>query len=563
MSIKFSKFREKYFLHYLSLISILLFLLTPFFRSEETQAQSTQSFYTLTTIANPYPDPDESFGFDLALLGTNVIIPAPRDNSLAEDSGVLYVFTATGTRLLTINNPSPDVGDQFGYSVASFGGNVVVGTPFDDTSALNSGIVYVFDGTTGSLLLTINNPDPQVYGIFGYRVTSVGTYIAVSASTVNDGSGTIETGAVHIFDGATGAFVRTINNPSPLEKDKFGYETAPVGTNLIISAIRGDEAGTDTGTVYVYNPATGSQVLAINNPSPDLDDYFGNSVAAVGTNILVGAPYDDTTAEDSGRAYLFDGTTGSTLLTIDNPTPEPTDYFGFAVSSVGTYLLFVGAVHGETNFVNSGAAYLFSGIDGSLLVSSSYTDVGEADYFGNSVLGLGTSLVVGAFGEDTGGDGAGTTYAFIESGLSGSPSQGATSIDARPGQLYCNRPIEDYANVIQGSSGNDTLTGTEEDDLIGGFGGNDTISGLGGDDCLIGGAGKDTIYGGDGNDFILGQNGSDTLLGELGNDIILAELGNDKLDGGDGDDSLNGGDDFDSCRGGINVDTKIYCERLL
>src|SRR5689334_13697548 len=42
-----------------------------------------------------------------------------------------------------IPNPAPSVGDGFGYSLAFVGSNhFVIGAPFDDTSASDSGAVY-------------------------------------------------------------------------------------------------------------------------------------------------------------------------------------------------------------------------------------------------------------------------------------------------------------------------------------------------------------------------------------------------------------------------------------
>jgi hypothetical protein len=43
------------------------------------------------------------------------------------------------------------------------------------------------------------------------------------------------------------------------------------------------------------------------NPTPDVDDYFGYSVGAVGNNVLVGAWQDNAGATNAGAAYLFDG----------------------------------------------------------------------------------------------------------------------------------------------------------------------------------------------------------------------------------------------------------------
>src|SRR5262245_36241613 len=74
-------------------------------------------------------------------------------------------------------------------------------------------------------------------------------------------------------------------------------------------------------------------LLAIPTPNPESGDAFGVSVAALGTNILVGAPKDDAGAVDqAGTVYLLDGSTGALLRTIPNPNPEFGDSFGGSVA---------------------------------------------------------------------------------------------------------------------------------------------------------------------------------------------------------------------------------------
>jgi hypothetical protein len=79
-------------------------------------------------------------------------------------------------------------------------------------------------------------------------------------------------------------------------------------------------------------------------------------VAAVGDDILVGAPCDDTLGTDAGSAFLFDGTTGALLVTYDSPGPAPGDWFG---SSLAAYGLDVAIGYGSRERQE---AYLFEGV---------------------------------------------------------------------------------------------------------------------------------------------------------------------------------------------------------
>jgi Ca2+-binding RTX toxin-like protein len=81
--------------------------------------------------------------------------------------------------------------------------------------------------------------------------------------------------------------------------------------------------------------------------------------------------------------------------------------------------------------------------------------------------------------------------------------------------------------VINGSTNNDTLSGTAAADTLFGLAGNDTLRGLGGIDRLIGGAGDDRLEGAAGDDTLDGGAGSDRLEGGTGNDTYYVDSLND------------------------------------
>jgi Ca2+-binding RTX toxin-like protein len=66
--------------------------------------------------------------------------------------------------------------------------------------------------------------------------------------------------------------------------------------------------------------------------------------------------------------------------------------------------------------------------------------------------------------------------------------------------------------ILNGTSGNDTISGNAAPETISGFAGNDVIDG---------GQGDDVIDGGDGNDIISGSFGNDRLTGGAGNDTFV------------------------------------------
>ena len=85
---------------------------------------------------------------------------------------------------------------------------------------------------------------------------------------------------------------------------------------------------------------------------------------------------------------------------------------------------------------------------------------------------------------------------------------------------------------INGTDGDDNLTGTGGFDIINGNAGNDILTLLG----VEGGI----INSNDGNDTLTGSSGNDTLNGDDGNDIVIGLGGDDILRAGDGVDILTG-----------------------
>ena len=73
-----------------------------------------------------------------------------------------------------------------------------------------------------------------------------------------------------------------------------------------------------------------------NNPTPEASEGFGFAVAALGTGrVVIGAFQDNAGAPAAGAAYLF-STNGTLVCTFTNPTPAASDGFGRSVAAVGS-----------------------------------------------------------------------------------------------------------------------------------------------------------------------------------------------------------------------------------
>jgi len=374
------------------------------------------------------------FGYSVAAAGNNVLIGAPWDDTIAVNAGNAYLFDGlTGNLLQTFPNPANPThprlaaGDDFGRSVAGVGNNVLVGAPFDDAVVADSGAAYLFDWSTGNLLLTFPDPANPTHPTlaaqdrFGYSVAAVGNNVLVGAPY--DDTGGTDAGAAFLFDGSTGSLLRKFQKPTPAAYDHFGWSVTAVGDNVLIGAPWDGTGGTNAGAAYLFefNDLTNDWELrcTFQKPTPARFDEFGGCVSAMGNNVLLAALYDDTAGRDAGAVYLFglDGSSGDWELrqTFLNPTPAANDFFGVSIAAVGPNVV-VGAPYDDTVAVDAGAAYLFDGATGELLETFFKTSLTpgpqEGDQFGQSVAAVGNRILVGAESDDMGVRNGGGAYSF-------------------------------------------------------------------------------------------------------------------------------------------------------
>src|SRR5262249_40225835 len=238
-------------------------------------------------------------------------------------------------------------------AVVGVGDRVVIGSPGDDAGTVDGGAVYVYGPT--------NNTPEAVFrkrlapSGFGKSLSANATDVVVGAPEDAEGHG-----AVYRFDtripctsdcGLVGTPVT-----GPVAGSRFGRTVAVLdGTALVGAPSQDGPQGTDIGSAYVVNPTQVGPQLA--DPDPVAGDQFGFTVAAADNDLLVGAPLLGTT--DTGAVFVFDQSNGfSRRVTFRKPTPTAGDFFGAAIAVDGDTVA-VGAPFDNTAAQNGGAVYLF------------------------------------------------------------------------------------------------------------------------------------------------------------------------------------------------------------
>jgi hypothetical protein len=208
------------------------------------------------------------------------------------------------------------------------------------------------------LLQAFRKPQPSANDAFGRVLVAVGDNLLVADET--DDSKGPNAGAAYLFDGSTGQLLQTFYNPQPGRRNGFGVAAAALGDNLLIADKSFQPSRADGGIVYLFDSVTGEVLRTFQNPAPAVDDGFGQSIAAVDGNVLVGANHANANGFNVGAAYLFDGSTGKLLHTFLNPTPAWNDHFGFSMTTLGKNLV-IASPFDDTAGIDGGAVYLFEG----------------------------------------------------------------------------------------------------------------------------------------------------------------------------------------------------------
>jgi len=306
------------------------------------------------TISDPAAG---GFGYPVVGVGNNRVLISAFSYGTTAQNGRAYLFNTNGTLQTTFINPATATVQAFGVSVAALGSDRVIigGVPDSNKPAPYPGGVYLFR-TNGTLLATFSNPTPANSGTFGFSVTTVGMErVLIGALDANGGA--TRAGVAHLFN-TNGTWLLTITNPAPVDGDNFGFAVAGVGNDRLLVGAIDDGRVRGGGAAYLFS-TNGTLLTTFTNPNPASGDNFGSSLTAVGGNrVLIGAYGTDAGVVSAGAAYLF--TTNGTLLnTFTNPSPATFDDFGYAVASVGTDQVLIGAIFDDTGATDSGSAYLY------------------------------------------------------------------------------------------------------------------------------------------------------------------------------------------------------------
>ncbi len=389
----------------------------------------------------------------------------------------------------TLTTPNPQANASFSVtSMADLDGDaradIIVGAGGETVGAnAAQGRAYAFSGATGALIRTFNTENPQANGFFGFRVfanadidgdTRPEVIVGAPYEAVGTNS---EQGRVYVFNGATGAHIRTLTTPNPQEDAHFGGAIAAGdmdddGLAEVVVGAQDEDVGLNTvqGRVYVFAGATGTLMTTLDSPNPETSGTFGNTVAVALVNadsahdIVVGASGETVSdVSEQGRAYLFEGVSWTLLHTFVSPNPQEfSGCCGLAVGDVDGDAradIAMSAIHedvtvGMNTFTGLGRVYVFNGATYALMKTLTTPNPESGLIFGfgtwismGAIVHAGRSdIVVGSIFETVDGDGA-SGRAYVFGGQTGALMYSIESPNAQASGLFGYVPTGPFGDV--------------------------------------------------------------------------------------------------------------------
>lgn len=284
-------------------------------------------------------------------------------------------------------------------------GDYLISAPHRTVNSMAlTGSIYLCSGADGSQLWQLDGPGANAQ--FGYAIAAANDLdgdliddilVGAPGSSPNGITGA---GAAFVYSGATGSFLASYSGEAV--GDAFGHSIANAGdvnndgfVDVLIGAIATDvNFRSNCGSAYVYSGFDGSLLWRANGANSD--DFLGRSVAGAGdlnhdgnADIMIGAPgADPNNLAFAGSAFVYSGVDGSLMFRLDGQAPS--ESLGFSIANAGdvdgdmTDDILVGAP--DANF-QAGYTAIFSGADGSLLNQRS--DSSPSSQLGFAVCSLG------------------------------------------------------------------------------------------------------------------------------------------------------------------------------
>ena len=364
----------------------------------------------------------DEYGWSAVIEGDVIAVGAPYHDAMGDDTGAVFIFERIDgdwVETAYLLPPFPDPLGWFGRWLAIGDGRIVIGAPYEDGRADDgsriddSGVAYVYEKVngewtrTGTLLPRV----PVAGASFGWSMAISGDRIAVAAW--EDPLMGLSTGSVTTFKQHKGLWrAEAVFRPNePGRRLMFGRDIELEDGVLVIGAPGDDTIAEDAGAVYVWHFYNDEWNFAGKLLAADglANDQLGSQVALQAPWLASGAYDHDDPLWSAGATYVWKlDTLWNLHAKLEASDMQPGDWFGYSVDIKGERMV-IGAphrAHPESGTYRSGAAYAFELIDDEwvevgVLGPVDAIEAGERAEFGWVAEIDGATAVVGAWLADT------------------------------------------------------------------------------------------------------------------------------------------------------------------
>jgi len=321
--------------------------------------RAEEEYNLIATLHSPEPESNANFGCSVAVSGDIVVVGEYSGDIEGYSSpGKAHIFTTDGTLLASLQAPEPSNNARFGYTVAIRGNVIVVGETYADPDGIRTaGRAHIFN-SNGNHIATLQAPEPEAMNKFGYSVDTDGEIVVVGEYSVTS------LGGVYLFD-TDGNYIASIQDPEQKISGGFGVPAAVSGEIIVAAASFAMVEGLQTaGKAYIFD-YDGNLIATLQSPEPTEEVFFGYPLDVSGDIVLITEWRATVEGKDkAGLVHIYDSE-GNHKAILKAPEPEETAVFGNSVVVSGN-IIAVGEPqrNGETS--DEGRAYIYDS-DGSLV----------------------------------------------------------------------------------------------------------------------------------------------------------------------------------------------------
>jgi uncharacterized protein (TIGR03437 family) len=400
------------------------------------------------------------FGTAVAISGDTIVIGAShKDVNGVKDQGAAYVFVRSGgtwiqqARLMAGDGAGYDF---FGASVSVSGDRVAVGAPYDRIGGKEEhGSVTLFkrSGSTWSVEKVLTAKDGAAFDHFGFSVALFDDQVLVGAPGAMSNQG-----AAYVFRSNILPWEQRAKLTDSEGKafDNFGRSVALFGDTALVCRL-GNTKSLTGGAAFVFVGPPGTEGSWSEQARLILDDVAYSHSAALSNNTAVIGMGTKTVFGQyhQGAAIVIkrSGTVWSPQQPIVASDGRDNDFFGLSVGISGDTIL-VGAEHGGN--INQGAVYALKNNCGAPVTRLASVSAASFDAGG----GLATESIASGFGANLAAGTQAASMLPLPTTLSGVSLRVRDSANVdRPAPLFFVSPGQINYQIPAGTSaGQATLT---------------------------------------------------------------------------------------------------------